>query len=354
MTESHPNSVVGNRIHKILVLRFSSLGDILMTTAMVRALRRRFPHAQIDMVVREDFLDLIGENPNLDGKIGLPRGAGVAGLRQLLARLNRERYDVVYDAHRSLRTRFLMPLLEAGEKIYYEKHYVTRSLALLLKFPKLTDRSRMLERFCLPLEKLGVRYDGGGPELHLAASVVEKVEAQLPKAVRRTGVVPSAQWPGKRWPAERFREVVRGLVETTNDQILVFGGREDTFCDAICEGFPADRVINLQGKLTLAESCAAVSLCQSVIANDTGLMHAADALGIPTVLILGPTSAELGCLPHHPRSQVMEHDLWCRPCSKNGQAPCVRMKRYCLERTSAEDVLHAAQRISQPLAEAPL
>ncbi len=320
-----------------------------MTTAMVRAVRKAFPHAQIDMVVREDFLDLIKDNPHLDGKIGLPRNSGMKGLNALLKRLNREHYDLVYDAHRSLRTRFLMPLLHAGEKVYYDKHYTLRTLALLFKYPKLTDRRRMLERFCGPLEKFGVRYDGGGPEMGVPQATRALVAAKLPPAQSRIGLAPSAQWEGKRWPADRFREVVQKLVDTTADQILVFGGREDTFCADICAGFPESRVVNLQGKLSLAESCAGVALCRYVIANDTGLMHAADALKIPTVLILGPTSAELGCLPHHPSAQVLEHDLWCRPCSKNGQAPCIRARRFCLENTEASDVFQAAQKVASSL-----
>lgn len=333
-------------LHKILILRFSSLGDILMTTAMVRAVRKAYPHAQIDMAVREDFLDLIKDNPHLDGKIGLPRKSGMKGLKALLARFNRERYDLVYDAHRSLRTRFLMPLLKAEHKVCYDKHYTLRTLALLFKYPRLKDKSRMLERFCGPLERFGIRYDGGGPDLFVPRATRAAVEAKIPFAKSRIGLVPSAQWEGKRWPADRFREVVQKLVDTTSDQILVFGGREDTFCADICQGFPEERVVNLQGKLSLAESSAGVALCRYVIANDTGLMHAADALKIPAILILGPTSAELGCLPHHPLAQVLEHDLWCRPCSKNGQAVCIRAKRYCLENTEVKDVLAAAERVS--------
>lgn len=337
-----------NGIHKILLLRFSSLGDILMTTAMVRAVRKRFPVAQVDMAVREDFVDLIARNPHLDGKIALPRSAGTAGLIHLLRRLNREHYDLVYDAHRSLRTRFLLPLLQAEKKVCFDKHYVARSAALLFKYPRLKDRSRMLERFCLPLEPLGVKYDGGGPELVVDPQAREKVEGMLPPAAQRVGILASAQWPGKRWPAERFREVIEARLRDSNEQVLLFGGREDTFCADIAKGLPESRVVNLQGKLSLQESLAGVSLCGYVVANDTGLMHAADALGIPSILILGPTSAELGCLPFHPESRILEHDLWCRPCSKNGQAPCIRSRRFCLDLTEASHVSKAAAELAEP------
>jgi len=332
-------------IRKILILRFSSLGDIVMTTAMVRAMRQRFPLARIDMVVREDFLDLIRENPHLDGKIGLPRGSGMKGLLELRSRLKKERYDLIYDAHRSLRTRFLVPLLPAEHKAYYPKHYLRRALALTFKL-RILPRTRFLEKFIEPLLPFGVVYDGKGPEMYASAEARTTALQKVPVPQGRlVGVVPSAQWPGKRWPLDRFRATLEKLLATTNYAFVVLGGREDTFCTELCAGLPAARVVNAQGKLSLAESIAMVGECKLVIANDTGLMHVADAMGIPSVLFLGPTSAELGCLPFHPETKVLEHDLWCRPCSKNGQAPCIRKERFCLTLTSVDQTVAAARAI---------
>lgn len=313
-----------------------------MATAMIRALRAKFPYAQIDMVVRGDFLDLVKDNPHLDRVIGLPRRSGWTGLYRLLGDLNRERYDLVYDAHRSLRTRVLMPFLKAPHKAYYRKHYTKRALGLTFKIKSLLDRTRMLERYIEPLAPWGVRYDGLGPEMFVPTkpALVEE---------RVVGLVPSAQWPGKRWAPERFREMLKILLAETNYRFVVFGGKDDTFCDEIARGFDESRVLNTQGKLTLAESCAALKNCDFVIANDTGLMHVADALDKPSVLFLGPTSEEMGCLPFHPKSIVLEHRLWCRPCSKNGQAPCIRKERYCLTLTSPRDAAEAAKRLAGEL-----
>lgn len=310
---------------------------------MIRCLRRAFPKAQIDMVVRADFLDLIRDNPHLDSKIALERGEGPRGLWRLYRRLARERYDLVYDAHRSLRTSMLMPWLPAGEKRYYRKHYVRRSLALTLKLPLLEGAPRMLNRYLEPLEPLGVSWDGFGPEIFVSESA-EAAAAQKVRipSDRRVAVIPSAQWPGKRWPADRFRRTIELLLDSTDLGFLVLGGRSDDFCRDICEGLSADRVQNAQGQLSIAEAAAALRSSRFGIANDTGLMHVADAVGVPVVLFLGPTSREMGCLPFHPKSVVLEHDLWCRPCSKNGQAPCVRGRRDCLLLTTPEMAARAA------------
>jgi heptosyltransferase-2 len=346
------NVTQGHVIRKILILRFSSLGDIVMATPLVRATRQAFPQAQIDMVVREDFLDLIRHNPHLDQKITLARSAGIKGLYDLMRRINRERYDLVYNAHRSLRTLALMPFLKAGHRRYFTKHYTKRSLALTLKLPLLDD-TRMLERYIDPLSPFGVSYDGRGPEIFvddkMRRAAREKVTVERPEGGCLIGIIPSAQWPGKRWPLSRFRELLEHLVKLTSHRMIVLGGPEDDFCEALCSGFRRDRVVNVQGKLSIGESAAVLARCDFVVANDTGMMHVADALGKPSVLMLGPTSAEMGCLPFHPLSRVMEQELWCRPCSKNGEAPCIRGKRVCLTRTTTEAVFHAAVSLAREL-----
>lgn len=342
---------------KILILRFSSLGDVVMATPLVRVVRKTFPFAQIDMIVRQDFIDLIQHNPHLDRKIGLSRDAGFKGLWKLRRDINREHYDLIYDAHRSLRTLFLMPALQAEAKAYFDKHYLRRDLALTFKLPLLRGMPRTLERYIEPLHPWGVNFDNKGPEVFIdeKAWVSAKTKVTLPTPLsggHRIGVIPSAQWPGKRWPLDRFRGVMKRILAQTPHALLVFGGQQDSFCQDLCLDLPPERVTNAQGKLSLAESTALLKDCHFVIANDTGLMHVADALDIPSILILGPTSKELGCIPFHPWREVLEHDLWCRPCSKNGQAPCIRAKRYCLEYTTEEMVFKAVGRISARIASA--
>jgi ADP-heptose:LPS heptosyltransferase len=340
--------VSGTQLQKILLIRFSSLGDIIMTTAMVRAVRLAYPQAKIDMVVRADFIDLIRHNPHLDDKIALSRGEGLKGLWALRARINAEKYDLIYDAHRSLRTRLLMPFLQARYKRYFNKHYLRRALALTFKLPLLAP-VRFLEKFIEPLNDLGVVYDGKGPEMFLDEPTRAETSRKVPipwKDEWTIGVIASAQWPGKRWPLLYFRQTLERLAGDPKIRLIILGGPEDTFCDALREGLPKDRVINAQGKLSIGESAALIEQCDCVLANDTGLMHVADALGVPQVLILGPTSGELGCLPFHPQSQILEESLWCRPCSKNGQAPCIRGRRYCLERILPERALRALAKIA--------
>lgn len=341
-------------IRKILLIRFSSLGDIIMTTAMIRCVRLAYPNAQIDMIVRADFLDLIRDNPHLNAKIGLDRRSGFRGLVALYHRIQSERYDLIYDAHRSLRTLFMMPFLRARHKAYFAKHYLRRNLSLVFKLPWLKGMGRFLERYITPLHKYGVRYDGLGPEMFTSIEKDEAVQKKMPlpgpKDAIWVGLIPSAQWPGKRWPIRHFRSTVEKIVEGTNWKVFVFGGKSDGFCHEIVSGLPADRVVNGQGKLSISETASILKKCRFVIANDTGLMHMADALNVPQVLIFGPTSADLGCLPFHPLTQIAERSLWCRPCSKNGEAPCIRLRRVCLEDLPPSNVFSLALTLAKKIA----
>lgn len=320
-----------------------------MTTAMIRALRTRFPSAQIDMIVREDFFDLIKHNPHLSRKLSLNRKEGFEGLVRLRTQINKVGYDLIYDAHRSLRTLLLMPFLKARFKAYYQKHYIRRNLSLLFKLPLIKGSKRFLEKYIEPLERFGVKYDGKGPEIFISDEERQAAYQKFPiaeKESRLIGIIPSAQWPGKRWPTPYFRGLLEKLLSDTQWKFLVFGGPGDTFIQEIVAGLPFDRVINTQGKLTIAENSALIEKCAFVIANDTGLMHVADALSIPSIAFLGPTSGDLGCLPFHPKSIILERDLWCRPCSKNGQAPCIRRERYCLTLITPEEAAKAAKTLA--------
>lgn len=327
-----------------------------MTTAMIRCLRNRFPLAQIDMAVREDFLSLIQNNPHLDRKLIIKRNGGLKGLFAFQKEVNRQHYDLIYDAHRSLRTRLLMPFLRSSEKRFIHKHYFKRFLALTFKCKWLIkDSPRMLERFIEPLESLGVAYDGKGPEVFStpedATALAKRIGINPDQ--KYIGFIPSAQWPGKRWPLANFKTTLIDLLTTTQESVLVFGGPSDTFCDEITRDLDPQRVINLQGKLSLLEVFQVFQWVKCCLSNDTGLMHVADAMNIPNVVIFGPTHSDLGCRPFHPLSQVLERTLWCRPCSKNGEAPCIRSQRWCLNLITPDSALSALKLLLSQLSPDP-
>ena len=329
---------------KILIIRFSSLGDIAMATAIPRHLKKKFPHAQIDMAVREDYKELIEWNPYIEDKLYVSRHEGLAGLWRLTKKIRQSRYDIIIDSHRSLRSMFICALTPFVRKLYFNKRTFKRLALIFLKLNLFKKVDLQVVEYIKPLNVLGIEYDGLGTEIFIPDSikikVKDKIGAKISDVDKRLliGFVPSAQWPGKRWPSVNFAGLAELITNSLNANIIVVGGRNDYFCSDIAA--VNERVYSFSGDLGIIESAAALSLCDVVVANDTGMMHVAEAVGTDVIGIMGPTSYEFGCYPFRKSSKVVELDMWCRPCSKNGKGPCIILgKRPCLNKISPDMVL---------------
>ncbi|MEW5852577.1 MAG: glycosyltransferase family 9 protein [Myxococcota bacterium] len=308
-------------MEKILVIRLSSIGDILQASAVPRVLRKRFPHAEIHWVVRSDNLQLIQHNPHLSRVFSYDRNTGFAGLRALTRELQAQKYTHVYDAHSNLRSHWFSLFLRPKHFIRRGKQRWKRWLLFLLRI-NLFRGFNPVRSFIAPLAPWGVTDDGQGSEIHLPTAVTTKVRERINAfagGAECIAMAPSAAWPKKRWPLEHWSELIRRILRDTAYRVVVLGGPQDGFC-AELEAIDPTRVLNLQGKLSLLESAAAAQACRTLVAADTGLLHMAEALGKDVVEMIGPTPFGY---PTRPGSVVLEVPLWCRPCTKDGGGPCV-------------------------------
>jgi len=328
---------------KILIIRFSSLGDITMATVLPRHLKKKFPDAKVDMAVREDYRELIEWNPYLDDKLYVSRHEGFGGLWRLMREIRKRRYDIIVDAHRSIRSRFICLCNPSVEKFYFDKRTFKRLILIFLKFNLFRKVDLQMIEYLKPLSKLGINYDRKGTEIFIPDNIEDKVGSILRSSIPDMdtkpliGIVPSAHWPGKRWPTSNFVELAGMMTSKIDSNVVVVGGGKDSFCDEIAS--VDKKAHSFAGKFSMIESAAALSFCDLVIANDTGMMHVAEAVGTDVVGIMGPTSYEFGCYPYRGGSRVVELDMWCRPCSKNGKGPCIRGgKRPCLNNITPDMV----------------
>jgi heptosyltransferase-2 len=305
-----------------------------MSTALPRVLKKTLPGSRIDMVVRSDFKDLIEWNGNIDKKIYLEKDEGVRGLIKLIKYIKSAKYDLIVDAHRSIRSSVICFFTPGVKKAYFNKRTLKRLILIFLKINLFKRIDLQILEYIKPLRKFGVFYDYKGTEVFLPPAALDKVNRIIDKHVNEgakkiIGLVPGAHWPGKRWPAERFRELAGLIEKSMGATVFIVGAKKDTFCNDIATG--RNKVFSFAGKLSMIESAALLSKCDVVISNDTGMMHVAEAVGVDVIGIMGPTSREFGCYPYRPGSKVLEMKMWCRPCSKNGKGPCIRFgKRPCL------------------------
>ena len=342
-------------LSKTLVIRFSSAGDIILATPLLRALRTRFPHAEIDFAVKRDYAGLVRHHPALTNVLELPGAEDGEALRRFRSEVRARKYDLLIDIHGSLRSRFLC--LGAPRVVRIRKRVVPRWV--LLRFKKnIYDRwggaPSVVDRYFEPVRPFGVVNDGEGLDIFPSPEDYSAVEGRLAEGGMREGepcvvLAPGARHWSKRWPGERFAETGAALAEHTGARIAVLGGTDDV---ALCADVaarirrqaPGALVADLAGRLTLTGCALVMDRASVVITNDTALMHVAAARKRPVVAIFGPTVREFGFFPIGTQNVVLERaGLGCRPCTHIGGPTCPAGHFRCMLETEPSAVVAHAR-----------
>jgi len=333
---------------KILIVRFSSGGDILLATPLIRWMRKRFPEAVIDFAVRERFKGLLEGNPNLNEILLLKEPGDFSCLKQL-ARITRHRnYSIAVDIHTNFRSVYLCASISA--KVYRWKLPRFRRW-LLVKWKKnlLAESPPVPLRYMKAVERLGVRDDGGGLEFFVSNEAEKRcleLWAQYGFTNRKVAAIaPGAKWNTKRWNADKFAETGKKLLETQCDALILLGSADERrLCDEI-EVKIGDSVLNIAGETDFNLAGAILRKCAVFLGNDSGLSHLASAVNTPTVTIFGPTVKEFGFFPFRNRAIVLQRELYCRPCSHIGSDKCPEKHFLCMEDITIEEVLNASDNL---------
>ena len=338
---------------KTLVIRFSSIGDIVLSTPLLRLLRARFPNGQIDYVTRSEYTELIKSNQNLNRTYGFDARQGFDGLRTLKQNIKAERYDLIVDIHDSLRSKYLRSL-RGPTRVIVDKRVLERSMLVNFKKNVYKDVVSVVDRYIETVRDLGVVNDGKGLELHIPDEVLFGVSAKIAKLrlnqfKKVIGLCPGARHFTKRWPAERYARVGAAFAQKMDAKILLLGGAADEpVCNQICweinNEVDAERATSLCGQLRLLETAAAMEYCDIILTNDTGLMHIAVAMHKKVLAIFGSTVKEFGFFPYDPAAVVLEQSgLTCRPCSHIGRSECPEKHFKCMTEIDADRVYTRAK-----------
>lgn len=332
---------------RVLIIRFSSFGDIFQALEAARHLKKVFPSTPVDWLVRDDFAALLEKQFSIDHVHRFDRKASPLELAVLAWRIA-GRYDHVYDAHSNLRSlivrmvihlrwaaiRVRTPFAPGRSMIVRSKERLRRFLFFRLRLPTLPVPYRGAESYVRPLRRWcpDLEFDFSerawqAPKLadENIGTVAEfrKWRAGNPEATL-IALAPSAAWPNKRWPVERWRLFVQEwMTSSPGSLFLLLGGPEDRFLDAIESEFSSHRVFNAVGRTSLLESSVLLGQADDLVANDTGLLHVADRLQIPSVEIVGPTAFGYPVSPVSRVAEVPRETLRCKPCSKDGRDPCI-------------------------------
>ncbi|WP_205502691.1 glycosyltransferase family 9 protein [Rufibacter psychrotolerans] len=322
---------------KILIIRFSSIGDIVLTTPVIRCVKEQVPGAEVHFCTKAAFRNIVASNPYVDKVFCLEKS-----LKDLLQQLKAENYDLVLDLHNNLRTRILKTRLGKPSRSFNKLNY-RKWLLVKFKINRMPD-VHIVDRYLETASPLGVKNDGKGLDYFIPEK--DEVDLKTLPETHQSGyyaIAIGAQHYTKRLPVDRLIE----LCEKINGPIILLGGKEDAEVGKMIEMYftsepykgqissnPATArtiIYNACGKYNLNGSASLVRQAQAVFSHDTGLMHIAAAFQKKIYSIWGNTVPAFGMYPYTQDFEVMEvKNLYCRPCSKIGYSKCPERHFRCM------------------------
>jgi len=319
---------------KVLLIRFSSIGDIVFTLAVPEAIKNKYSDWELHFLTKYEYKDLIEGNPFIDKKIYFKKKEG---LLSLIKSLKKEKYDLIYDAHNSLRSNIILLFLYKAKIIQYSKQRLKRFLLLVFKINLYKKLEYPFFKFLKPLKKINIHKFKEYPKIYISYEILERIKVKIERYLKNKErklivLAPGAAWKGKIWPS--YDQLVNKLEKEFN--VILLGGKKETYLDVLA--YEKDFVVSFAGNLSLIESIAMCFYADVLVSNDTGILHAAEAINKNVICIMGPTSKELA-YPYRKESIVIEKNMWCRPCSKNGSGICIRLGlRPCLSKITVDEV----------------
>ncbi|MBK9146757.1 MAG: glycosyltransferase family 9 protein [Flavobacteriales bacterium] len=312
---------------KLLILRFSSIGDIVLTSPVLRCAKEQLKDAEIHVTTKSAFADLVRFNPHVSRVHELGDDLG-----ELTLRLKAERFDAVIDLHHNLRTARIKRALGVPAHSF-PKLNIEKWLLVNLRIDRM-PRIHIVDRYMSAVAHLGVKNDGKGLELFIPAEC-EVPLASLPPSHQSgyTALAIGAAHATKRLPQHKLIELARLI----DGPIVLIGGKEDQALARMIGDAIGGRAFDATGRYDILGSASLIKQARSMIAHDSGAMHIACAFNKPVVSVWGNTVPQFGMGPYQPehpeRAMISEvPDLSCRPCSKIGHDRCPKGHFRCMEK----------------------
>ncbi|MBN2039329.1 MAG: glycosyltransferase family 9 protein [Spirochaetes bacterium] len=352
---------------RVLLIRFSSIGDIVLTTSLIHALKTDYPDMTLDYLTLPEYALLIRDNPFIDNLYYHDRNKGIVYAAANARLLNKNKYDYVFDLHRSTRSGIYRKLIRADKKTALVKNYIKRFLLIRLKINLYKKPYSVVERYfktagllkSVPHDKSEIWI--GPAEYNKTVSKINYLlksgysfttadesfmleKSQTAAGSKLVCMMPFARWKTKEWGDEKFAELAAKLISGKGCTVLILGGSEDTSrAESIAEK-AGRQAVSIAGKTGLVEASVILSFSSCLVTNDTGLMHIGGAVSIPVTAIFGSTTEELGFFPYKTKGEVIQRELKCRPCTAKGLNNCPIKHFKCMSDISVDSVYSAVEK----------
>jgi ADP-heptose:LPS heptosyltransferase len=321
---------------KILVIRFSSIGDIVLTSPIIRCIKQQIKNSEVHYITKKPFASLLESNPYADKIYSIEKN-----VKEVSAQLKKENYDFVVDLHHNLRSAQVKAVLGKKSKSF-SKLNIEKWLMVNMRINKL-PHTHIVDRYFETVKSLGIINDSKG----LDYFIPQKDEIDLTTLPGKfqngyIGFVIGAKYFTKQLPKEKIISIIKKI----DQPVILLGGKEDAEKgEAILSVISHESlVINACGKHNLNQSASLVRQAKKIITNDTGLMHIAAAFKKEIVSVWGNTIPEFGMSPYYGKTEIRNlkseiRNLSCRPCSKLGYAKCPKKHFKCMHEINEEEIV---------------
>ncbi|SJZ92915.1 heptosyltransferase-2 [Cetobacterium ceti] len=327
---------------RILIIHTAFIGDIVLSTPMIKALKEKYPQSEITYVTTPAGASILRNNPYLSEIIAYDkRGAhrGIKGVYELGKRLRYKNFNMVITPHRYLRSAVLSWLTRAPIRKGYDKS--AGSFLYTEKVPYVEHKHEVEKLLGFVDENISKRYE---IELYPSKENEDKVKTLLngrEKNKKIVMVAPGSKWFTKKWPLEYFNVVLENLNRKEDILTVVVGGKEELTLNIV----KGDNILDLRGKTTLLDMAQLASKSELILTNDSSPIHIGSAFkDTHIVAIFGPTVREFGFFPWSKNSEVLEvKNLKCRPCSIHGGDKCPKGHFRCMLDITPDKVLERVE-----------
>lgn len=319
---------------KILVIRFSSIGDIVLTTPVIRCLKSQMDNVELHILTKEQYSLLFESNPNVD-KI---HSWGKEN-REVIKTLKSQQFDYVVDLHHNIRTKKLKSILNS-KAFSFPKLNIQKWLYVNFKWNKMPN-VHIVDRYFEAVKSLGIKNDQEG----LDYFIPKKDEVELSGQFGTKDIVSvaiGAQFSTKKLPVAKMVEILSFM----KTPIVLLGGKEDREVAEEIINSSDSKIFNACGEFNLNQSASIVKQSKVLLTHDTGLMHIAAAFETPIVSVWGNTVPEFGMYPYKPQNTELfsiheVSDLSCRPCSKIGFQKCPKKHFNCMNQQNVAEIVES-------------
>jgi ADP-heptose:LPS heptosyltransferase len=316
---------------KVLIIRFSSIGDIILTTPVIRCLKKQIPDCEIHFITKKNFVSLIENNPYVSKIYSI-----TDNVSEVSEALKKGGYDAVIDLHHNLRSAQVKRAV--GAKSYsFNKLNIEKWLLVNLKINKLPP-VHIVDRYFETIKHFNVTNDNLGLDYFIQAKEVIDTVSTFQLIIKGYhALVVGGSYYTKKIPLDKLHEICL----LSDKALVILGGKEDAEMGERLENIFKDKVFSACGKFNIHQSASIIQQADKVITSDTGLMHIAAAFKKDVYSLWGNTIPEFGMYPYLPgkNSKILEvKNLSCRPCSKLGYNKCPKGHFKCMKEINVTEI----------------